>query len=46
MEDFQRQYIKEHFSRLSPQEQDEVLQSLPPEVRLAELSPEARLAGL
>lgn len=58
MEDFKRQYIKEHFSQLTPEEQREalerlspehrreVLQSLPPEERLAGLSPEARLAGL
>jgi hypothetical protein len=29
MEDFNRQYIKEHFSQLTPQEQEEVLRSLP-----------------
>jgi Mg/Co/Ni transporter MgtE len=58
MEDFNRQYIKEHFSqltqeeqrealaRLSPEHRREVLQSVPPEERLAGLSPEARLAGL
>ena len=58
MEDFQRQYVREHFSQLTPQEQREalerlspeglreVLQSLPPEARLAGLPPEARLAGL
>jgi hypothetical protein len=40
IEDFQRQYVKEHFSRLTPQEQEELLQSLPPERRLAGLSEE------
>jgi hypothetical protein len=40
MEDFNRQYIKEHFARLTPEEQEEVLKSLPPEQRLAGLSPE------
>jgi hypothetical protein len=58
MEDFQRQYAREHFAKLTPEEQREalerlspeqrreVLQALPPEERLAGLSPEARLAGL
>jgi hypothetical protein len=58
MEDFNRQYAKEHFARLTPQEQREalerlspeqrreVLEALPPEERLAGLSPEERLAGL
>src|SRR5262249_14704228 len=40
MEDFKRDYVKEHFPQLSPEEQEEVLQSLPPERRLAGLSPE------
>lgn len=40
MEDFQRQYVKEHFAQLTPQEQEELLQSLPPERRLAGLSEE------
>jgi hypothetical protein len=40
MEDFNRQYIKEHFPQLTPEEQKEVLQSLPPERRLAGLSAE------
>jgi hypothetical protein len=40
MEDFQRWYAKEHFARLSPEEQEEVLKSLPPERRLAGLSAE------
>jgi hypothetical protein len=58
MEDFLQDYVKEHFARLTPEEQREalkrlsseerreVLQALPPEERLAGLSPEARLAGL
>jgi hypothetical protein len=46
MEDFNRQYIKEHFSQLTPEEREEVLQALPPEERLAGVSPEQRLAGL
>jgi hypothetical protein len=33
MEDFQRQYVKEHFPQLTPEERREVLQSLPPEER-------------
>jgi hypothetical protein len=40
MEDFKRDYIKKHFPHLTPQEQEEVLQSLPPERRLAGLSAE------
>jgi hypothetical protein len=40
MEDFKRQYVKEHFAELTPEEQEEVLQSLSPEVRLAGLSVE------
>jgi hypothetical protein len=31
MEDFNRQYIKEHFPQLTPEEQEEVLRALPPE---------------
>jgi hypothetical protein len=58
LEDFNRQYAKEHFAQLTPEEQREalerlspeqrreVLKALPPEERLAGLSPEARLAGL
>ncbi len=58
MEDFTRQYVKEHFARLTPEERrealealppaerEEVLRSLPPEERLAGLPPEQRLAGL
>jgi hypothetical protein len=40
MEDFNRQYIKEHFAQLTPEEQEEVLRALPPERRLAGLPPE------
>jgi hypothetical protein len=46
MEDFQRQYVKEHFAQLTPEEREEVLRSLPPEERLVGLRPEQRLAGL
>jgi hypothetical protein len=40
MEDFKRDYVKEHFPQLTPEEQAEVLQALPPEQRLAGLSAE------
>jgi hypothetical protein len=40
MEDFNRQYIKEHFVQLTPEEREEVLKALPPEERLAGLSAE------
>jgi small-conductance mechanosensitive channel len=40
MEDFQRQYVKEHFAQLTPEEKEEVLRSLPLEQRLAGLSEE------
>ena len=33
MEDFQRQYAKDHFSRLTPQEQREALERLSPQQR-------------
>ena len=46
MEDFVRDYIKEHFPKLTPEEQQEVLESLPPEKRLVGLPAEKRLAGL
>jgi len=49
MEDFQRWYAKEHFARLTPEEQREVLQALPPEKQrevFEALPPENRLAGL
>jgi hypothetical protein len=40
MEDFNRQYVKEKFLKLPPEEQEEVLKSLPLEERLAGLSAE------
>jgi hypothetical protein len=40
MEDFRREYIKKHLPQLTPAEQQDVLQSLPPEERLAGLSVE------
>jgi hypothetical protein len=49
MEDFKRQYAKEHFARLTPEEQCEALQALSPEQQqemLQALPPEKRLAGL
>ena len=38
MEDFKRDYMKEHLAKLTPEEQEEVLQALPPERRLAGLT--------
>jgi hypothetical protein len=49
MEDFKRDYIKEHFARLTPEEQREALERLSPEHRrklLQTLPPEERLVGL
>jgi hypothetical protein len=49
MEDFNRQYIKEHFARLTPEEQQEALRALTPEKQqevLQALPLERRLAGL
>jgi hypothetical protein len=48
MEDFQRQYAKEHFAQLTPEEQCEALQALPEKQQevLQALPPEVRLAGL
>jgi hypothetical protein len=40
MDDFIRDYVKEHFAKLTSQEREEVLRSLPPEERLAGLSAE------
>jgi len=40
MEDFNRQYNKEHFQRLTPEERRQALQSLPAEELLAALSAE------
>lgn len=39
-EDFERQYIKDHFPQLTREERQEVLQALPTEERLAGLTPE------
>jgi len=46
MEDFNKQYIKEHFPQLTSEERKEVLKKLPPEERLAGLPQEQRLAGM
>ena len=49
MEDFNRQYIKEHFPQLTPQEQREALQRLSPEHRqevLRSLAAEELLGAL
>jgi hypothetical protein len=49
MHDFLRDYIKEHFPQLTPQEQQEVFRALPPEKQqevFRALPPEQRLAGL
>jgi hypothetical protein len=58
MEDFKRQFVKEHFAQLTPTEQQEALKllprekqqellnALPAEERLAGLPAEERLAGL
>ena len=46
MEDFRRDFDREHFARLTPEERAEVIKSLPPEERLAGLPPKERLAGL
>jgi hypothetical protein len=46
MEDYKRDYIKEHLARLTPQEREEILRALPAEERLAGLPPEERLAGM
>ena len=40
MADFTREFIIEHFPKLSPEEQRKLLQSLPAEQLLAGLSPE------
>jgi hypothetical protein len=40
MEDFRRDFVKEHFPELTLEEQVDVLQSLPPEARLAGLTAE------
>jgi hypothetical protein len=40
MRDFKRDFFKEHFAQLTPEEQEEVLKSVSLEVRLAGLSAE------
>jgi hypothetical protein len=40
MEDFEREFVKKHFPKLSPKDQADVLKSLPAEQRLAGLSEE------
>jgi hypothetical protein len=49
MEDFRRQFIREHLPELTTEERREIVRSLPPEDRrafLQSLPPEERLAGL
>src|SRR6266542_3049856 len=49
MADFERDYIKEHFKKLTPEERREALESLTPDEQqevLQSLPPERRLAGL
>jgi hypothetical protein len=49
MQDFRRDFVKEHFPELTPEEQREVLEALPPEKQqevLEALPPERRLAGM
>ncbi len=49
MEDFRRQFVKDHFPELTPEERKDVIKSLPPEEQqdvIKSLSPETRLAGL
>src|SRR5262249_30698861 len=43
---FRRQVVKEHLHELSPEDRREVVQSLPPEERLAGLPPQQILAAL
>jgi hypothetical protein len=40
MEEFQRQFVKEHFPKLTPEEREDVIKALPPEERLAGLTEE------
>jgi hypothetical protein len=40
MDDFKRQYAKEHFTMLTPEERREALEGLSPEERLAGLTPD------
>ena len=40
MEDVKRDYVKEHFAQLTPEERKQALNALPLEERLADLPPE------
>jgi hypothetical protein len=40
MEEFQRQFVKDHFKKLTPEEREDVIKSLPPEELLACLTAE------
>ncbi len=42
MDDFRREYVKEHFKELTPDEQQEAIKGLTPEQVLAALTPEQR----
>ncbi len=46
MEDFQRDYAKEHFKDLTPAEQQEAIKALTPQQRLKDVTPEQRLKDL
>ena len=46
LEDFKHDYIKEHFKDLTPEEQREIIRSLPPKERLKGLPPKERLEDL
>ncbi len=49
MEEFQRQFVKDHFPKLTPEARKDVIKSLPQEERedmIKSLPPEERLAGL
>jgi len=46
MEDFQREVMQRKFKELSPKERQKLLKTLSPEELLALVPPEARLAGL
>jgi hypothetical protein len=40
MEEFQRQFVNEHFPKLTPEDREDVIKSLPPEERPAGLTEE------
>jgi flagellar motor switch protein FliG len=46
MQDFRRDYAKEHFKDLTPEEQQDVIKDLTPEQRLKDLPPEQVLKAL